>query len=177
MLLAASVGSITIKQYWRISYDDNFVKAKDSSLRVRDRSWNMAFYLNVFFIYLPTIKDLVGYYKFRNEVMVWFMQMICLHPIANGAKENPVPIIFHIIDPKSTHLLTLAFFSQVILAAWHFQLLGYFGQPAPLSSVVYIDIYFFSCNNYGVKYSIVVCTLMEIIMLPFSKGYSNFLNL
>ena len=74
----------------------------------------------MFFIYLPTIKDLVGYYKFRNEVMVWFMQMICLHPIANDAEENPGPIIFHIIDPTSTHLLTLVFFSQVLLAAWHF---------------------------------------------------------
>ena len=33
------------------------------------------FYLNVFFNYLP-IKH-VGYYKFSNEVIVWFMQMIC----------------------------------------------------------------------------------------------------
>ena len=74
----------------------------------------------MFFIYLPTIKDLVGYYKFRNEVMVWFMQMICLHSIANDAEENPGPIIFHIIDPASTQLLTLVFFSQVLLAAWHF---------------------------------------------------------
>ena len=32
--------------------------------------------VHVFPIYLPTIKDLVGYYKFWNEVMVWFMQMI-----------------------------------------------------------------------------------------------------
>ena len=121
VLLAASVGTITIEQYRRISYHDNFVKAKDSSSRLRDRSWNMTFYLNVFFfIYLPTIKDLVGYHKFRNEVIVWFMQMICLHPIANDAEENPGPIIFHIIDPTSTHLLTLVFFSQVLLAAWHF---------------------------------------------------------
>ena len=111
VLLAASVGTITIEQYRRISCHDNFVKAKDSSSRVRDRSWNMAFYLKVFFfIYLPTIKDLVGYYKFRNEVMVWFMQMICLHPIANDAEENPGPIIFHIVDPTSTHLLTLVLY-------------------------------------------------------------------
>ena len=54
----------------------------------------MTFCLNVFFIYLPTIKDLVEYYKFRNEVMVWFMQMICLHSIANDAEENPGPIVF-----------------------------------------------------------------------------------
>ena len=76
----------------------------------------------MFFIYLPTIKNLVhvGYYKFRNEVMVWFMQMICLHSIANDAEENPGPIIFHIIDSTSTHLLTLVFFSQVLLAPWHF---------------------------------------------------------
>ena len=52
--------------------------------------------------------------------MVWFMQMICLHSIANDAEENPGPIIFHIIDPTSTHLLTLVFLSQVLLAAWHF---------------------------------------------------------
>ena len=43
-----AVGTITIEQYGRISCHDNFVKAKDSSSRVRDRSWNMAFYLNVF---------------------------------------------------------------------------------------------------------------------------------
>ena len=45
VLLAASVGKITIEQYRRISCHDNFVKAKDSSSRVRDRSWNMTFYL------------------------------------------------------------------------------------------------------------------------------------
>ena len=76
VLLAASVGTITIEAYGRISCHDNFVKAKDVSSRVRDRSWNMTFYLSMFFIYWPTIKCLVGYYKFWNEVMVWFMQMI-----------------------------------------------------------------------------------------------------
>ena len=50
VLLAASVGTITIEQYRRISCHDNFVKAKDSSSRVRDRSWNMTFYLNVFYL-------------------------------------------------------------------------------------------------------------------------------
>ena len=45
VLLAASVGTIAIEQYRRISCHDNFVKAKDASLRVRDRSWNMTFYL------------------------------------------------------------------------------------------------------------------------------------
>ena len=45
VLLAASVGKITIEQYRRISCHDNFVKAKDASPRVRDRSWNMTFYL------------------------------------------------------------------------------------------------------------------------------------
>ena len=44
-LLAASVGTITIEQYRRISCHGNFVKAKDASSRVRDRSWNMTFYL------------------------------------------------------------------------------------------------------------------------------------
>ena len=56
VLLAASVGTITIEQYWRNSCHDNFVRAKDASSRVRDRSWNMTFYLEMFFIYLPTIK-------------------------------------------------------------------------------------------------------------------------
>ena len=60
----------------------------------------------MFFIYLPTITDVVGYYKFRNEVMVWFMQMICysvqyLHPIAFDVEENPGPTIFDIFDPTS----------------------------------------------------------------------------
>ena len=50
VLLAASVGTITIDQYRRISCHDNFVKAKDSSSRVRDRSWNMTFYLSVFYL-------------------------------------------------------------------------------------------------------------------------------
>ena len=50
VLLAASVGTITIEQYPRISCHDNFVQAKDSSSRVRDRSWNMTFYLNVFYL-------------------------------------------------------------------------------------------------------------------------------
>ena len=91
VLLAASVGTIAIEQYRRISCHDNFVKAKDSSSLVRDLSCrNMTFYLNVFLI---TCQDVVGYYKFRNEVMVWFMQMICLHPIANDAEENPGPIM------------------------------------------------------------------------------------
>ena len=35
------------------------------------------------------------------------------------------------------------------LAAWQFKLLGYFGQPAPLSSVV--SIYYVYCSNHGVK--------------------------
>ena len=36
VLLAASVGTITIEQYPRISCHNNFVKAKDASTRVRD---------------------------------------------------------------------------------------------------------------------------------------------
>ena len=50
MLLPVSVGTITIEQYRRISCHDNFVKAKDSSSRLRDRSRNMTFYLNVFYL-------------------------------------------------------------------------------------------------------------------------------
>ena len=49
VLLATSVGTITIEQYPRISCHDNFVEAKDSSSRVRDRSWNMTFYLTLVF--------------------------------------------------------------------------------------------------------------------------------
>ena len=37
VLLAASVGTITIEPYRRISCHDNFVKAKDSSSRVREQ--------------------------------------------------------------------------------------------------------------------------------------------
>ena len=45
VLLAVSVETFTIEQYRRISCHDNFVKAEDASSRVRDRSWNMTFYL------------------------------------------------------------------------------------------------------------------------------------
>ena len=39
--------------------------------------------------------------------------------------------------------LTLTFkYLFLQLAAWHFKLLGYFGQPAPLSSIVCIYLYF-----------------------------------
>lgn len=48
VILAASVGTITIEQYRKIGCHDNFVEAKDASSRVRDRSWNMTFYLHVF---------------------------------------------------------------------------------------------------------------------------------
>ena len=50
VLLAASVGTITIEQYRKIGCHDNFVKAKYASSPVRDRSWNMTFYLNVFYL-------------------------------------------------------------------------------------------------------------------------------
>ena len=44
--------------------------------------------------------------------MVYANNMLqCVHPIANDAEENPGPIVFHNIDPTSTHLLTLCFFS------------------------------------------------------------------
>ena len=43
----------------------------------------MMFYLNVF--YLPTLKDVVGHYKLRNErgdVLVYTNDVLqCLHPI------------------------------------------------------------------------------------------------
>ena len=55
VLLAASVGTITIGQYRRIGCHDNFVKAKDAS-RVRDRSWNMKFYLMFLFYLLANNK-------------------------------------------------------------------------------------------------------------------------
>ena len=50
VLLAAGVGTITTEQYRRIGCHDNFVKSKDASSRVRDRSWNMTFYINVFYL-------------------------------------------------------------------------------------------------------------------------------
>ena len=58
----------------------------------------MMFYLNVF--YLPTLTDVVGHYKLRNEVMFWFTQMMCCNvyiPLlirqANDVEENPGPTI------------------------------------------------------------------------------------
>ena len=67
----------------------------------------MMFYLNVF--YLPTLTDVVGHYKLRNEVMFWFTQMMCYNvyiPLlirqANDVEENPGPTIFDIIDPTTT---------------------------------------------------------------------------
>ena len=63
--------------------------------------------LNVF--YLPTLKQVVGYYKSCNEVMFWFTQMMCYNvyiPLlirqANDVEENPGPTIFDIIDPTTT---------------------------------------------------------------------------
>ena len=65
------------------------------------------FYLNVF--YLPTLIDVVGYYKLWNEVMVWLTQMICYNayiPLlirqANDVEKNPGLAIFDIIDPTTT---------------------------------------------------------------------------
>ena len=73
------------------------------------------FYLNVFF--LPTSKDVVGYYKLWNEVIVWFTQMICYNvyiPLlikqANDVEENPGPTIFDIIDPTTTVSADSSFF-------------------------------------------------------------------
>ena len=99
--------------------------------------------LKCFFIYLPTIKDLVGYYKFRNEVMVWFMEMICLRPIANDAEENPGPIIFHIIDPKSTYPADCSFFQSSdtgCLAFLTFRL--FWAARTPIICSIYRYIFF-----------------------------------
>ena len=72
------------------------------------------FYLNVF--YWPTLKD-VEYCKFRNEVMVWFTQMIYCNvyiPLlikqANDVKENPGPSRFDVIDPTTTVTADSSFF-------------------------------------------------------------------
>ena len=69
-------------------------------------------------VYLPTLKDVVGYYKLWNEVMVWFTQMICYNvyiPLlirqANDVEENPGPTIFDIIDPTTTVSADSSFFS------------------------------------------------------------------
>ena len=64
VLLAASVGTITMGQYRRIGWHDNFVKAKDAS-RVRDRSWNMTFYL-MFLFYLLA----------NNKRRCWILQVL-----------------------------------------------------------------------------------------------------
>ena len=86
------------------------MKTKDILSRFQDRFWNimlMMFYLNVF--YLPTLKQVVGQYKMRNQVMFWFTQMMCYNvyiPLlirqANDVEENPGPTIFDIIDPMRT---------------------------------------------------------------------------
>ena len=80
VLLASSVGTISIEQYRRISCHDNFVKAACQTQGcfftcARPILENDVLSLNVFLL-LANKKDLVGYYKFRDEVMVWFMQMI-----------------------------------------------------------------------------------------------------
>lgn len=67
----------------------------------------MMLYLNVF--YLPTLKQVVGQYKMRNEVKFWFTQMTFYNiyiPLiirqANDVEENLGPAIFVIIDPTAT---------------------------------------------------------------------------
>ena len=107
----------TIEQHRRIGCHDNNVKAKDASSRVRDRSWNITFY----FIYLPTIKDVAGYYKFRNEVMVWFMRMMICYNVYIPLQMmwRKIQVLQYFIS-LTQNLLTLVFFSQVLLAAWHF---------------------------------------------------------
>ena len=59
--------------------------------------------------YLPTLKDVVGHYKLWNEVIVWFIQMMCYNvyiPLlirqANDVEENPGPTVFDINDPTTT---------------------------------------------------------------------------
>ena len=91
----------------KIRSHDNFVKIKDVSSRFKDRFWNimlMTFYFNVF--YLLTLKQVVIPYKMLNQVMFWFIQMMCYNvciPLlirqANDVEENPGPTIFDIIDP------------------------------------------------------------------------------
>ena len=67
----------------------------------------MMLYLNVF--YLPTLKQVVGQYKMRNEVKFWFTQMTFYNiyiPLiirqANDVEENPGPTIFEVIDSTRT---------------------------------------------------------------------------
>ena len=129
VLLAASVGTITIGQYRRIGCYDYFVKSQGCFFTCARPILEYDVLLKCFFIFLPTIKDVVGYYKFRNDMRQ------CLHPIANDVEENPGPTIFNIIDPTSTDS---SFFQLSATGYLAFLTLGYFGQPAPLSSVVYI---------------------------------------
>ena len=73
----------------------------------------MTFYLNVFFIYLPTIKDVVGYYKFWNEVMVWFMQMIFYNVyIPLQMMWRKIQVLQYFIS-LIQHVLTIVFFFQL----------------------------------------------------------------
>ena len=97
VLLAASVGTITIGQYRRIGCYDNFCQSQGCFFTCARPILEYDVLLKCFFIYLPTIKGLVGYYKFRNDMRQ------CLHPIANDVEENTGPTIFHIIDPTSAH--------------------------------------------------------------------------
>ena len=85
----------------------------DAPLRGPSARWRssaimlMMFYLNVF--YLPTLKQVVGQYKLRNEVLFWFTQIMYYNvyiPLlirqANDVEENPGPTIFDIIDSTRT---------------------------------------------------------------------------
>ena len=65
----------TIKQSYRsgIGCHDNFVKAKDAARAIL--KYDAYDVLNVF--YLPTLKDVVVYYKLWNEVMSWLKHKLC----------------------------------------------------------------------------------------------------
>ena len=59
--------------------------------------------------YLPTLKQVVIQYKMLNQVMFWFIKIMCYNvyiPLlirqANDMEENPGPTIFDIIDPMIT---------------------------------------------------------------------------
>ena len=64
---------------WEIDEEVSFARKLSKSVQsdgIPGSGGILRYIFKCFVIYLPTIKDLVGYYKFWNEVMVWFMQMI-----------------------------------------------------------------------------------------------------
>ena len=150
VLLAASVGTITIEQYPRISCHDNFVKAKDSSSHVRDRSWNMTFYLNVFYLLANNKRPCwILQVPEWGDGLVYANDMFTSHCKWCGGNSRSYNISYHWsnIYPSADS----SFFQSSAtgcLAFLTFRL--FWAASTPIICCLYRYI-FFSCNNYGVK--------------------------